>query len=161
MTMDRLYLTREGYEKLRKELEFLKTVRRKELSKAIGEARAHGDLSENAEYDAAKEAQGLNEKRIAELGAKLSNAQLLDERTLPKGEIVIGATVHLKDLASGEELEYTLVSEAEADYSQNRISTSSPVGRSLLNHKANETVEIKVPAGILKYKIVKISRRGL
>ena len=157
--MDRTYLTREGHEKLRKELEFLKTVRRREFSKAIAEARAHGDISENAEYDAAKEAQGLNEKRIAALEATLSHAQILDERNLPKDEVVIGAMVKLKDLDSGEELEYTLVSEAEADFSQNKISTSSPVGRALLNHKVSEKVEIKVPAGVLKFKILKISRR--
>ena len=157
--MDKTYLTREGHEKLRKELEFLRTVRRRELSKAIAEARAHGDISENAEYDAAKEAQGLNEKRISEFEATLSRAQILDEKNMPKDEVVIGATVRLKDLDSGEELEYTLLSEAEADFSQNKISTSSPVGRALLNHKVKDKVEIKVPAGVLKYQILKISRR--
>ena len=156
--MDRTYLTREGYEKLRKELEFLKTVRRREFSKAIAEARAHGDISENAEYDAAKEAQGLNEKKIAELESKLSHAQMLDDKQMSKDEVLIGATVRLKDLVSGEELEYTLVAEVEADYSQNKISTSSPVGRGLLNHRVNDQVEIKVPVGVLKYKVLKISR---
>ena len=127
--MDEIYLTKEGFEKLKGELDYLKTVRRRELSKAIGEARAHGDLSENAEYDAAKEAQAL-----------------------------IGARVKLKDAASGEELEYTLVSGVEADFAKNKISVSSPVGKALLGHKVNETVEIKVPAGTLKYKILNISR---
>lgn len=155
--MGDIYLTKEGFEKLSKELEFLKTVRRREISKAIGEARAHGDISENAEYDAAKDAQGLNEKRIAELEAKLAHARILDEN-IPKDEVLIGATVKLQDVDSQEELEYMLVSDAEADYAQGKISVSSPVGSALLNHKENDIVEIKVPAGVLKYKILKISR---
>ncbi len=152
------YITHKGYEELKKKWEYLKTMRRRELSKAIGEARAHGDISENAEYDAAKEAQGLNEKKIAELEKTLSNVQLLDDTNMPKDEALLGATVKLKDLTSGEELQYTLVSEPEADFSQSRISVTSPVGKSLLGHKKNEIVEIKVPAGISKYKILKISR---
>ncbi|HPM43683.1 MAG TPA: transcription elongation factor GreA [Candidatus Omnitrophota bacterium] len=152
------YLTHEGYEKLRKELEYLKTVKRKELSKAIGEARSHGDLSENAEYDAAKESQGLNEKRIAELESKLSSAQIIDNDQMSSDEVLIGATVKLKDMKSGQELEYMLVAEEEADYDQNKISVSSPVGSSLVNHKVDDIVEIKVPAGVLKYKVLKISR---
>lgn len=153
-----IYLTRDGYEKLRKELEFLKAVKRKELSKAVGEARSHGDISENAEYDAAKDAQGLNEKKIHEIGEKLSRARILDHEELSKDEVLIGATVKLKDLASKEELEYMLVSEEEADYSLNKISVSSPVGMGLLNHKINDVVNIKIPAGTLKYKILKITR---
>jgi len=152
------YLTREGYEKLRRELEELKTVKRRNLSKAIKEARGHGDISENAEYDAAKEAQGLNEKKIAELEARLSGAKMLDDENIPKDEVLIGATVKLKDLGSGEELEYMLVSEDEADYSQGKISVSSPVGSGLLNHKAGDKVEIKVPVGVLRYKVLKITR---
>lgn len=152
------YLTRDGYEKLRKELEHLKTTKRRDLSKAIGAARAHGDISENAEYDAAKEAQGLNEKRIAELEGILASAQILDDEAISKDEVLIGATVKLKDLSSGEELEWTLVSEDEADYGQNKISVSSPVGSGLLNHKKGDTVEIKVPAGTLKYNIIAITR---
>lgn len=153
-----VYLTRQGYEKLREELESLKTVRRRELSKEIEKARAHGDLSENAEYDAAKEAQALNEKRIAELEDKLARARILDDENIPKDEVLIGATVKLKDLDSKDVLEYTLVSEVEADFSQGKISVTSPVGKGLLGHKENETVEIKIPAGILRYKILKISR---
>lgn len=152
------YLTPEGYEKLRRELEQLKTVKRKQLSKAIGEARAHGDISENAEYEAAKEAQGLNEKRIAELEHKLAASRIIDEDVMSKDEILIGATVTLKDADSGEELVYTLVAEEEADYAQGKISVTSPVGSGLLNHKQGETVEIKVPAGVLRYKVVKIAR---
>ncbi len=152
-----LYLTKAGHQKLVEELEYLKTTKRRQLSKAIGEARAHGDISENAEYDAAKDAQGMNEKRIAELEEKLSSARILDEN-ISADEVLIGAKVKLKDLATGEELEYTLVSQEEANYEENKISIASPIGSGLLNHKPNEVVEIKIPAGTLKYKILKISR---
>lgn len=152
------YLTREGFEKLQKELEYLKTVKRKELSKAIGEARSHGDLSENAEYDAAKESQGLNEKRISELQEKIATAQIIDNDQMSTEEILIGATVKLKDAKSSEEFQYMLVAEEEADYSEGKISVSSPVGSALMNHKVGDVVEIKVPAGLLKYKVLKISR---
>lgn len=158
MGLGDIYLSRDGYEKLRQELERLKTTKRRQLSKAIGDARAHGDISENAEYDAAKDAQGLNEKKIAELEDKLSRAQILDDENIPKDEVLIGATVKLKDMDSGEELEYILVAEEEADYSAGKISVSSPVGSGLLNHKENEVVKIKIPAGTLTYKILKISR---
>jgi transcription elongation factor GreA len=156
--MEPTYLTRSGYEKLMKELEYLRKDKRRQLSKAIGEARAHGDLGENAEYDAAKEAQGLNEKRIAELEYKLSHARILDDEIISKDEVLIGAIVTLRDLDSQEVLEYTLVSEVEADYEEGKISTTSPVGAALLNHKEKDVVEIKVPAGVLKYEIVKITR---
>ncbi|MFA5356878.1 MAG: transcription elongation factor GreA [Candidatus Omnitrophota bacterium] len=153
-----IYLTKEGYEKLITELEFLKKDKRRELSKRIGEARSHGDISENAEYDAAKEAQGMNEKRIVELEHKLARARIIEYENIPKDEVLIGAKVRLKDIASGEELDYTLVSEAEADYSAGKISVNSPVGSGLLNHRINDTVEIRVPAGVLKYKVMDISR---
>lgn len=151
------YLTHDGYEKLRKELERMKALRKK-LSKAIGEARSHGDISENAEYDAAKEAQGLNEKKIAELETKLATAQIIDEEQMSKDEVLIGATVTLKDAKSGEELTYTLVAEEEADYSQGKISVTSPVGSGLVGLKVGDTAEITVPAGVLKYKVLQISR---
>lgn len=153
-----IYLTGEGYKKLRKEWEYLKNVRRRNISKEIGEAIAHGDISENAEYDTAKEAQGLNEKKIAELGDKLSRARIIDDEDIPKDKALIGATVELRDLNSEEELRYILVSELEADYEQGKISITSPVGKGLLGHKENEIVEIKIPAGILRYKILKLSR---
>jgi transcription elongation factor GreA len=158
MGLGDIYLTREGHRKLTEELEYLKTVKRRELSKAIGAARAHGDISENAEYDAAKEAQGLNEKRIAELEDKLARGRILDDEDIPKDQVLLGATVTLKDLDTEEEMSYTLVSEEEADYNTGKISAASPVGQALLGHKINSTVEIKVPAGTLKYKILKISR---
>jgi transcription elongation factor GreA len=156
--MGEVYLTKKGYEKLYTELEQLKTVRRREISKAIGIAREHGDLSENADYDAAKDAQAHNEKRISELEGKLSHVRIIEDQDIPHGEVLIGATVKLKDLDTREEFEYTLVSEEESDYEQNKISITSPIGMGLLSHKENEEVEIKVPAGILKYKILKISR---
>jgi len=152
-----IYLTQEGYEKLVSELENLKTVKRRQLSRAVGEARAHGDISENAEYDAAKDAQGHNEKQISELEEKLSRARILD-KDIPQDQVLIGAKVKLVDMDTEEEMEYLLVSELEADYNQNKISITSPVGEGLLGHKENEVVEIKVPAGLLKYKIIKISR---
>jgi len=156
--MSKIYLTQDGYDKLFKELEHLRTVKRRHLSKAIGEARSHGDISENAEYDAAKDAQGLNEKRIAEIEEKLSSAEIIDNDNMPKDEILIGAKVKLKDLDTGEIIEYMLVSEVEADYNEGKISITSPVGAILLNHKEKDVVEIKVPAGILKYEVLKISR---
>jgi transcription elongation factor GreA len=156
--MSEIYLTRSGYQKLAEELEHLRTVKRREISKAIGKAREHGDISENADYDAAKDAQALNEKRIAELEEKLAAARIIDDENISSDEVLIGATVTIKDMDTEEELEYTLVSETEADYSQNKISVDSPVGSGLLNHKLGETVEIKIPAGTLHYKILKISR---
>ena len=153
-----VYLTRSGYEKLVEDLEHLKTVKRREISKAIGEARAHGDISENAEYDAAKDAQGMNEKRIAELETKLAHARILDDANMSTDEVLIGATVKLQDVDTSEEMEYTFVSEMEADYTQNKISVTSPVGKGLLGHKLGEVVEIAIPAGTLKYKILNISR---
>ena len=158
MSAKNIYLTAEGHEKLLKELKLLKTVRRRELSREIGIARSHGDISENAEYDAAKEAQAFNEKKIAELEERLSHAQILDNTKIAKDKVLVGATVKLKDLNSGEELQYTLLSELEADFSRGKISITSPVGKALLGHKQNEVVEIKVPAGALRYKILKISR---
>lgn len=158
MSREDVYLTRQGYEKLSEELEHLKMVKRRELSKAIGQARLHGDIGENAEYDVAKEAQALNEQKIAELDDKLSRARIIDDEDIPKDEVRIGAKVLLKDLDAKQELEYMLVSEEEADYEQGKISISSPVGKALLGHKEKETITIKIPVGILRYKILKISR---
>ena len=156
--MSEIFLTKKGYQKLVEELEYLKTTKRRQLAKAVGEARSHGDISENAEYDASKEAQGMNEKRIAELEGKLAGARILEDQGIGSDEVLIGATVRLKDLDRDEEVEYTLVAGVEADYTQNKISVSSPVGEGLLNHKEGDEVEIKVPAGVLRYKILKISR---
>jgi len=153
-----LYLTKEGYQKLSEELDFLKTIRRREISNEIGRARGFGDISENAEYDAAKDAQAHNEKKIAELENKLAHAQIIDNDKMAKDEVLIGAKVALKDLDTDEEIEYTLVSEMESNYDENKISVTSPVGAGLLNHKLGEEVDITIPAGKLRYKILKISR---
>lgn len=158
MGADKVYLSREGYEKLKKELAHLTSVKRREISAEIGIARAQGDISENAEYDAAKEAQAHNEKRISELEEKLSIAQILDDSRITKDEVLIGATVKLKDVDSGEEMEYTLVSELEADFAAGKISVTSPVGKALLGHKKGQTVDIQVPAGTLKYRVLDINR---
>ena len=155
---DEIYLTRQGYEKLSEELEYLKNTRRRELSKAIEKARSYGDISENAEYDAAKEMQAHNEQKIAELEDKLSRARIIEEENISADEVRVGATVTLKDLDLNEEITYILVSEAEADYEQNKISLSSPVGQALLGHRVDDVVEVKAPGRLLRYKIVSISR---
>jgi len=152
------YLTREGYEKLRKKLERLMKVRRRELAEDLRRAREHGDLSENAEYDAAKHAQALNEERIAELQRNLARAQIIDDRKIATDKVLLGATVKLQDIELGKEIQYTLVSELEADVSQGKISIKSPIAQGLLGHKENDIVEIKVPSNIMKYKISEISR---
>ncbi len=152
------YLTKEGYQKLSEELDYLKTTRRREISNEIGRARGFGDISENAEYDAAKDAQGHNEKKISELENKLAHAQIIDNDKMAKDEVLIGAKVALRDLDTDEEMEYILVSEMESNYDENKISITSPVGAGLLNHKLGEEVDITIPAGKLRYKILKISR---
>jgi transcription elongation factor GreA len=154
--MERTYLTREGYEKLMHELEYLKLVKRKELSAAVEHARLLGDLKENAEYDAAKEALAFNEKRIHELENKLSTAEIIENKESASA-VCLGVKVKIVDMDSNEEVEYNMVGPDEADPVNGFISISSPVGKALLGHKENDTVEINIPAGILKYKIVKIS----
>ncbi|NQT46912.1 MAG: transcription elongation factor GreA [Candidatus Omnitrophica bacterium] len=151
-------LTRAGYEKLFAELDHLKKVKRREIAKDIGKAREKGDLSENAEYDAAREAQAHLEKRISELEDKLSRVSIIDGLDIDKNKVYVGATVKLKDLEYDEEIEYQMVSEEEADLAHGKLSITSPVGKALLGHKKGETVTIKVPAGTLKYKILTISR---
>ncbi len=153
-----VYLTREGFHKLQIQLESLKTTERQKIAKAIGEARAQGDISENAEYDAAKEAQAYNEAKIAELETKLANVRIIENENIPSDKVFIGAIVTLQDVDNDEELTYMLVSPEEASYEENKISVFSPIGKGLLGHKAGETLEIKVPAGTLNYKIKKIKR---
>ncbi|OGX27199.1 MAG: transcription elongation factor GreA [Omnitrophica WOR_2 bacterium RIFCSPHIGHO2_02_FULL_45_21] len=158
MGIDEVYLTREGYEKLKGELEYLEKVKRREISKAIAHARSLGDLGENAEYDSAKNEQAHCEKRIAELKEKLSRVKIIDSENIPKDQIFIGAKVLLLDMDTEEQFEYMLVSKEEADYDAGKISFESPVGKALLQRKVNDIVEVKVPAGISKYKILRISR---
>lgn len=153
-----VYLTKAGFEKLREELERLKTVERRRIARAIGEARLQGDISENAEYDAAKDAQAHCEARIAELETKLAHVRIIENENIPSDKVFIGAIVTLKDLETGEEVKYTMVSPEEADYEQGKISIFSPVGKSLMGHAEKEEISIKVPAGILRYKILKIER---
>ena len=153
-----VYLTREGFHKLQGQLEAFKSTERQKIAKAIAEARSQGDISENAEYDAAKEAQAHNEARIAELETKLANVRIIENENIPADKVFIGAVVTLQDVDNDEELTYMMVSPEEASYEENKISVFSPIGKGLLGHKAGETLEIKVPAGVLKYKIKKIKR---
>ena len=153
-----VYLTRAGLNKLQAQLEEMKIGERQRIAKAIGEARAQGDISENAEYDAAKEAQAHNEARIANLETKLANVRIIENENIPSDKVYIGAKVTLKDLDTGEKIEYILVSGEEADFEENKISVFSPIGKGLLGHKEGEEVTIKVPAGTLRYKILKNER---
>ena len=151
-------LTASGAERLQKELHRLKTVERPEVINAIAEARAQGDLSENAEYEAARERQAFVEGRIQELEGTLSNAQIIDPTALDvDGTAVFGATVEIEDLESGERLTYQIVGDAEADIRANRISVSSPVARALIGKSEGDVVEVKAPAGIREYEVVGIS----
>ena len=152
------YLTKKGYKKLEEELNTLIKVRRKEIAEKLSHARSLGDLRENAEYDAAKEEQAMNERKIGELSAKLSSIQIIDTMDIPADQAYIGATVKLSDLNSDEELEYTLVSDAEADFMEKKISVNSPIGKGLLGHRVEDVVDIEVPAGVIRYKILEISR---
>jgi transcription elongation factor GreA len=153
-----MHMTREGYEKLREKLNYLVKVRRKEIAKQLEHARGFGDLSENAEYETAKQEQALNEAKVSELVGYLSSASIIDDLDIARDKAYIGAKVKLFDLKEDEELEYMLVSEAEADFLENKISVTSPVGKALLGKMENDEVEIQVPAGVLRYKILQISR---
>jgi transcription elongation factor GreA len=151
------FLTRQGYEKLRDDLQALKD-RRGALAGEIKEAAEKGDLKENAEYHAAKEEQQKVQHRINELEGKLRSARILEESAVPAGEVRIGATVTLKDLADGDTATYTLVDAAEADFAQGKISVASPLASALLGRKAGDAVDVKLPGGAAKYKVLKVSR---
>jgi transcription elongation factor GreA len=155
--MDQVILTREGYEKLVEELTFLKTKKRIEVARQLEEARAHGDLRENAEYDAAKQAKSHLEGRIAMLEDKLSRAKVLEPGQGQQDKAFLGATLEIKNAATGDSFSYKLVSQDEADFAQGKISVTSPIGRGLLGRSKGEVVEIKVPSGTVKYEIVGIS----
>jgi len=152
------YFTEEGLKKLKDELHQLKAVERPSISKQIAEARDKGDLSENAEYDAAKEAQGLLELRISKLEEVMMNARLIDESTLDTSKALILSKVKIKNIANGTTMSYTLVAENEADLKAGKISVDSPIGKGLLGKKVGETADIKVPSGVIKFQIVEISR---
>lgn len=152
------YYTAEGLKKLREELDHLKSIERPKASQAIAEARDKGDLSENAEYDAAKEAQGLLELKIAKMEEVVSNARLIDESQLDISKVLVLSTVKIKNQTNGMELKYTLVAESEADLKTGKISVTSPIGKGLLGKSVGEIAEINVPNGVLKFEILEISR---
>lgn len=152
------YYTAEGLKKLREELDYLKAVMRPKASQDIADARDKGDLSENAEYDAAKEAQGMLEMKIAKLEETYANARLIDESNLDLSKVLVLSNVKIKNQANGMEMKYTLVAESEADLKTGKISVTSPIGKGLLGKSVGEIAEIKVPNGILKFEILEITR---
>lgn len=153
-----IYLTEEGLKKLQNELNHLKTVERPGISKQIAEARDKGDLSENAEYDAAKDAQGMLELKISKLEEELSNARILDESKIDTSKVSVLSKVKIRNLANKQELNYLLVAEKEADLKSGKLSVTSPIGKGLLGKKTGEVAEIAVPSGTLKLEIISISR---
>ena len=152
-----IYLSKEGMEKLKDELNYLKSIDRPKIINQIAEARDKGDLSENAEYDAAKEAQGLLEARIAKLESELSKSRVLDEKNIDLSTAKLLTTVKIENIQSKQKMSYTLVSESEADLKNKKISISSPIGRGLMGKKVGEIVDISVPSGIIKFKILDIT----
>ena len=152
------YYTEKGLKELRQKLDHLKDIERPLASKAIGEARDKGDLSENAEYDAAKEAQGMLEMEISKLEETLSNARIIDESKLDSSKVLIHSTVKIKNLVNSATMEYKLVAQSEANLSQGKISVDSPIGKGLLGKKNGDIAEIAIPNGNVKFEILEISR---
>ena len=152
------YYTAEGLKKLREELNHLKDVERPRASQAIGEARDKGDLSENAEYDAAKEAQGMLEMKISKMEGTLANARVIDESQLDVSKVLVLSKVRIKNLANNMEMNYTLVAESEADLKSGKISVSSPIGKGLLGKEVGDVAEVSVPSGKIKFEILSIDR---
>ena len=151
-------LTKEGYDNLEKEVEFLKTEKRTEISERIKTALGFGDLSENSEYDEAKNSQAANETKIIELENKLRYARIIDESEIDTKTVQVGNKVKILDMEYNEELEYTIVGSTEVDLLQNKISNESPIGSALIGAKKNQLVEAVVPAGIAKYKVISIKK---
>ena len=151
-------LTQEGFDKLEEELNYLKTEKRTEIAERIKVARGFGDLSENSEYDEAKNAQAENEQQIAELEAKIRHAKVIDSKEIDTKTVQIGNTVKLYDEEFEEEIEYTIVGSTEVDLTENKISNESPIGKALLGAKKNQTIDVQAPAGIMKYKILAITK---
>ena len=149
-------MTRQGYQTLKKELEHLKSVERPQVIKAIEEARSHGDLSENAEYNAAKERQAFIEGRVSELGYKLGNAEIIDVDDLPKDRAVFACTVVLENVDTGEDVEYQLVGPEESNIEKGRISVTSPLGKAIIGKKPGEEIVLNAPAGKRVYELVEI-----
>jgi len=152
------YYTEEGLQKIKDELNELKTKGRKDMAKQIAEARDKGDLSENAEYDAAKDAQGMLEMRIADLEKKVGDARILDEKMIDISKVSILSTVKIKNLGNGAEVTYTLVPEEEANLKEGKISIQTPIAEGLLGKKVGEKVKVKVPVGELSFEVLEISR---
>jgi len=155
------YYTKEGLQKLKDELNELKTKGRTDIAKQIAEARDKGDLSENAEYDAAKDAQGLLELKISKLEEIVGNARVIDESTIDTSKVSILSTVKIKNKKNGMTVAYTLVSEEEANLKSNKISVKSPIGKGLLGKKVGEVAEVKAPAGTMEFEVLDISVNGL
>ena len=152
------YYTEEGLKKLRQELNTLKDIERPKISNAIAEARDKGDLSENAEYDAAKEAQGMLEMKISKLEETLAGARLIDESQLDTSKVLVLSKVKIKNMSNNMEMDYMIVADGEADLASGKISVNSPIGKGLLGKSVGDIAEIDVPSGKLKFKILKISR---
>lgn len=151
------FMTKEGYKKKMEEIAYLESVKRPEISRAIAEARDKGDLSENAEYDAAKEAQGMLEMQIAKLKDLVANARIIDESKLNNDEVQIMNRVKIKNLSNGMIVEYTIVADSEANMKEKKIASSTPVAQGLLGHKIGDIVEVKVPSGVMKFEIIEIN----
>jgi transcription elongation factor GreA len=152
------YYTEEGLKKLRDELHEMKTVMRPAISDQIAEARDKGDLSENAEYDAAKEAQGLLEMKISKMEGILANARIIDESTIDTSKVFILSKVKIKNISNGMEMEYTIVAENEADLKAKKISIDSPIGKGLLGKKIGEISDVTTPNGVIQFEIIDITR---
>ena len=152
------YFTEEGLQKLKDELKHLRTVERPSISQQIADARDKGDLSENAEYDAAKEAQGLLELKISKLETLIANARVVDESELDTSKVLILSKVKIRNISNRMEMEYTIVSEKEADMKAKRISVESPIAKGLLGKKVGDIAEVQVPSGLIKFEIVSIGR---
>ena len=150
------YMTKEGYKKKMEEIAYLENVKRPEISRAIAEARDKGDLSENAEYDAAKEAQGMLEMKISQLKDLVANARIIDESKLNTDEVQLLNTVTIKNLKNGATLKYTIVTDSEANLKEMKIAQSTPIAKGMLEHKVGDVVEVKAPAGLLSFEIIKI-----
>ena len=150
------YMTKDGYKKKMEEIAFLESVERPRISAAIAEARDKGDLSENSEYDAAKEAQGMLEMKIAKLKDLVANARIIDESKLNADEVNILSRVKIKNQANGMSVEYTIVADSEANLRDKKIGASTPIAKGLLGHRKGEVVEIRVPAGVMKFEITEI-----
>lgn len=151
------YMTKEGYKKKMEEIAYMENVKRPEISRAIAEARDKGDLSENAEYDAAKEAQGMLEMKISQLKDLVANARIIDDSKLNTEEVQILNKVKIKNVANGQVMEYAIVADSEANLKEKKLASSTPIAQGLLGHKLGDVVEIKVPSGLIKFEIVEIS----